>query len=216
MPRDLFPYVRSLAPVHRCTKGVAVKSAHTKQLLAESLQRLVREKPLSQITVQDIVDGCGLSRRTFYYHFEEKQDLIDWVYARDRSLSVQPTSARTLAGNLKRLVERFAENPELYAQMIAQSGAKTDRDYWFQANYDCYINLFDSHLGENAASVSKDDKALLAAFFVFGTIGAVNDAARNDAASLAPTFDRLFDLLVRLFDKGLYALLDELAESGES
>lgn len=36
-------------------------------------------KPLNRITINEIVDSCGLNRKTFYYHFEDIYDLLKWT-----------------------------------------------------------------------------------------------------------------------------------------
>jgi len=52
----------------------------TRYYLAYSLDELSRKKPISQITVVDIVNNCKTSRRTFYNNFKDKNDLISWIY----------------------------------------------------------------------------------------------------------------------------------------
>ena len=51
-------------------------SQTTKRALAQSLKRLMARKPLSKITISDITEDCGISRMTFYYHFQDIYDLI--------------------------------------------------------------------------------------------------------------------------------------------
>ncbi|MGN1367950.1 MAG: TetR family transcriptional regulator, partial [Aristaeellaceae bacterium] len=46
-----------------------ITSLNTKRTLAESLKRLMQKKPLSKITVSEIIADCGVNRKTFYYHF---------------------------------------------------------------------------------------------------------------------------------------------------
>lgn len=53
---------------------------NTKEMLATSLQELLREKPLRTIQVKDITQKCGASRTTFYKHFHDKYDLMNWIY----------------------------------------------------------------------------------------------------------------------------------------
>jgi len=40
----------------------------------------LKEKPLDKITIKDICDGCHMNRQTFYYHFMDIYDLIEWMY----------------------------------------------------------------------------------------------------------------------------------------
>ena len=53
---------------------------NVKETLADALIRLSAAKPISRITVQDIVNECNTSRRTFYNHFHDKYELINWIY----------------------------------------------------------------------------------------------------------------------------------------
>ena len=50
----------------------------TKYALAQSLRKLLKERPLDKITVKDLVEDCGVNRQTFYYHFQDIYDLIAW------------------------------------------------------------------------------------------------------------------------------------------
>ncbi len=51
----------------------------TKQALADSLKRLLTHRTLDRITVQDVAEGAGISRKTFYYHFHDIYDLVEWL-----------------------------------------------------------------------------------------------------------------------------------------
>lgn len=53
---------------------------HTKQLLGETLKILMTKKPLRKITIKELVDACGVNRQTFYYHFHDIYELLDWIY----------------------------------------------------------------------------------------------------------------------------------------
>jgi len=52
----------------------------TKEILAESFIEVATQKSANKITVSDIVRNCGMSPATFYRHFQDKYDLITWVY----------------------------------------------------------------------------------------------------------------------------------------
>ena len=56
-----------------------VTTWNTKKLLAESLKKLMDKKPLSKITISEIINDCGVNRKTFYYHFVDIYDLLKWI-----------------------------------------------------------------------------------------------------------------------------------------
>lgn len=52
----------------------------TNYLLAEALKQCMKKAPLEKITIKDITDACGVSRQTFYLHFKDRQDLVNWYF----------------------------------------------------------------------------------------------------------------------------------------
>lgn len=53
----------------------------TKEALAETLAALLEKRSIDKITVKDIVAECGVNRQTFYYHFRDIYDLMEWALA---------------------------------------------------------------------------------------------------------------------------------------
>lgn len=51
----------------------------TKIHLAQAAHQLLETKPLSKIKVSDITDLCGVNRMTFYYHFSDIYQLLEWA-----------------------------------------------------------------------------------------------------------------------------------------
>ena len=56
-----------------------VTTLNTKRTLAASLKGFMEKKPLSKITVSEIIADCGMNRKTFYYHFDDIYDLLKWM-----------------------------------------------------------------------------------------------------------------------------------------
>ena len=61
----------------------------TKKAIRESFIKLLNERPLNKITVKDIVEDCGVNRMTFYYHFKDIYDLVEWACAEDVARALQ-------------------------------------------------------------------------------------------------------------------------------
>lgn len=51
----------------------------TKRAIKESFWKLLGQQPLSQISVRDIVEACGINRNSFYYHFRDIPSLIEEI-----------------------------------------------------------------------------------------------------------------------------------------
>ncbi|HVI42292.1 MAG TPA: TetR family transcriptional regulator, partial [Anaerovoracaceae bacterium] len=57
-----------------------INKKSTKEILGDSLIELMNSFDLTKISVQDIVNNCGLTRSTFYRYFLDKFDLVNWIY----------------------------------------------------------------------------------------------------------------------------------------
>lgn len=54
-------------------------SLNTKRMLSAALKDAMKSKPLSKITVSEIIQVCGVNRKTFYYHFQDIYALLKWT-----------------------------------------------------------------------------------------------------------------------------------------
>ena len=61
------------------TTKVDPRIIRTKKLLVEAFQEVSREKRMSQITVKDITERATVNRATFYAHFTDKYDILDYT-----------------------------------------------------------------------------------------------------------------------------------------
>lgn len=61
-----------------------LQETRTEIALEAAMQELLREKPLEQIRVRELADRCGIRRQSFYYHFNDVYELLDWSIDRER------------------------------------------------------------------------------------------------------------------------------------
>ena len=61
----------------------------TKYALEDALKKLLLQKPIDKITINDLTEECGISRMTFYYHFKDIYDLVEWVCIEDGKRALQ-------------------------------------------------------------------------------------------------------------------------------
>ena len=66
-----------------------------KKMIKKSFVKLLNERPISQITVKEIVEDCGVNRNSFYYHFQDLPSLLEEVVVElaDKVISNQPEDA---------------------------------------------------------------------------------------------------------------------------
>ncbi len=80
-----------------------------KNIIANTFLVMAKQKPVDKITVKSLIEECGISRQTFYYHFQDIVEVIEW--------SLEQATEDMLERSLK------AESPEeALAVLIAASG----------------------------------------------------------------------------------------------
>jgi len=60
-------------PKHR---KLDARTSRTRNRLGTAFLELIHERPIEDITVQDVLDRTGVGRSTFYLHFRDKNDLL--------------------------------------------------------------------------------------------------------------------------------------------
>lgn len=60
-----------------------MKRKTTKEILAESFMELTATKPISKISIVDIVENCTMTKPTFYRYFKDKYDLMAWLFVQE-------------------------------------------------------------------------------------------------------------------------------------
>ena len=59
-------------------------------LLAESFKEIAAVKPIEKITIKEITDRAGVIRPTFYNHFQDKYELLEWITINELFAPIEP------------------------------------------------------------------------------------------------------------------------------
>jgi AcrR family transcriptional regulator len=68
----------------------------TKRKIADCVKQLMRKKEIRKITIQDIMDGTHMSRQSFYYHFRDIYDVIEWIGRMDFTNQIACQEGQTM------------------------------------------------------------------------------------------------------------------------
>lgn len=151
----------------------------TKRALEQSLKNLLLQKPLHKITISDIADDCGINRMTFYYHFKDIYDLVEW--------SCQEDAAKALAGKktyetwqqgFEQIFEAVLANKPFIMNVYHSVSREQVETYLYKLTYD----LLEGVVEEQAAgmSVRPEDKAFIANVYKYAFVGLMLDWIKGD------------------------------------
>lgn len=88
-------------------------SAITKAALSGVLKRLLQTKTLDNITVGELTQTAGVSRKTFYYHFQDIYDLLEWTINEDSRVLLSELDLDNWDEELARIIEHLDANRAL-------------------------------------------------------------------------------------------------------
>lgn len=93
------------------------------QMLAESFKDLALRMPIDKITIKQITDGAGVIRPTFYNHFQDKYELLEWII---RTEVLDPVIPLMRSGNLKdsmvQIFHNMHQNKKFYKKVTRLEG----------------------------------------------------------------------------------------------
>lgn len=90
----------------------------TKWMFAEELQKMLKEKSLSDIRVGKLCLRCGVDRQVFYYHFRDKYDLIAWIFTQDFVSSMKASGDIPGLFQLAKALTLIQEKKTLYRKAL--------------------------------------------------------------------------------------------------
>ena len=151
----------------------------TKRALEASLKNLLLQKPLDKITINDIAEDCGINRMTFYYHFKDIYDLIEWSCVEDaqKALAGKKTYDTWQEGFLQ-IFEAVRNNKPFIMNVYRSVSREQVESYLYRVTYDLLIYVVDETAKD--MQVSQDDKAFIANFYKYAFVGLMLDWIKND------------------------------------
>ena len=145
-------------------------SQTTKRALEASLKNLLLKKPLDKITISDIAEDCGISRMTFYYHFKDIYDLVEWVCAEDaaRALDGKKTYDTWQEGLLN-IFNAVLENKHFILNVYRSANREQVETYLYKVVHPLIIGVIDEK--SQGASLRDSDKNFIADFYKYAFVG---------------------------------------------
>jgi probable dihydroxyacetone kinase regulator len=150
----------------------------TKKAIASSIKELMKKRELQKISVADIVENCGINRQTFYYHFKDKYDLVNWIYYNEvvSAITKNPTY-EDWSGAVLDVLNIMNREKYFYINALNVTGQNAFQDYFFEATKGILVEIIEIiSLEEN---IEEEDKDFIAEFYTYGLVGVTVQWARR-------------------------------------
>ncbi len=104
--------------------------------LAASIKSLALTIPFEKITIRQITDGAGVIRVTFYNHFQDKYDLLEWILNTEVFNPVRILRDNNMVREAVVLIfSKLLEDKAFYSRVAQMEGQNSFRELVYQATY---------------------------------------------------------------------------------
>lgn len=141
-----------------------------KSLISDTFTRMLEKEDLDKISVTKLIGECHISRQTFYYHFKDIMDVLEWSFRR----ATQELAQKSL--NTENRIESLTE----YVTFVRNNRKKLDRllysRRWVQIEgilVDA-VTVYLSEIARNripSPGLSVDDMEVMLRFYASGMVG---------------------------------------------
>lgn len=169
-------------------------SGNVKKQIAEAFVALTLKKHIDKITVKDLVEACNISRQTFYYHFQDLLQVIEWISEQE----VQTALARSLrVTELEDALEIFLDIAVSQHEVISrllQSQRRSHLEKIFTNAIEEYLSVLLRRRADRS-SIRIDDLDVVRSFCTYGVVGVLLESCGRENLDIKKLARQLSKLL---------------------
>lgn len=114
----------------------------TKKAFGDALKELLKTQPFEKVTVSSICEQANMKRTSFYYHFLDKYDLVNWIFDTEyeaflkEAFSVESLEPKgipkgvTIWDLIRSTAEYFYQNAAFYQNIVSFTGQNSFLDHF--------------------------------------------------------------------------------------
>lgn len=169
----------------------------TKRALAASLKKLLAQSTLDKITIQQLVDDAEVSRKTFYYHFQDVYDLLEWTLVDEGKRVLEGnTTADTWQKGLCNVLEYLQDHRAVILNIYrsVQQEVNYLKVHISKLIMPLMERIFDEQ--PDHENVAREDREFILRFYSLGVIELcmfwIESGMKPDAEVLMAQIDKIF------------------------
>ena len=102
----------------------------TKKALASSMKELMENMSFPKISVGKICEKCGTSRKTFYYHFKDKYELVNWIFYTELISYLEKMHFKNESKLILDICSYFYDNIKFYSNAFNVKGQNSFSEFF--------------------------------------------------------------------------------------
>ncbi len=166
----------------------------TERAIKETLIKLLNERPLSQITVKDIVEECGINRNSFYYHFQDLPSLVEEIITEEaENIIKEYPSVDSIEDCLKAGVQFAVKNRKAVLHIYNSANRDLYEQHMWRVCQHVVSRYIDTAVGDR--QLKDNDKKILIRYYkcmCFGQVMEWLDGGMKE--DIMSSFSRICEL----------------------
>ena len=174
------------------------KKEVTKDLLTASFKELVMEMPFEKITIKMITDRAGVIRPTFYKHFQDKYEVLEWILEKEIKSKLQVLLDNNLEEDLFRLLCSCLEKDKaFYKKAYEITGQNSFEELMAGFLYDLFLELLNKYPLKSPDKLESLTKESIARFYTFALADSLKYWMTQQSALSSDSLSSVYTYIIR-------------------
>lgn len=131
------------------------KNKKTVQLLCNVMRSLMAQKEIEKITINDITSLAKLHRITFYYYFQDKYELLHYIFYEDIEKVVHQCESENILGFIIGFLKYLSDNKKLYNNAFESNDYQSLKNVYLHSTKIYFEKIINDLSDEESLKVDK-------------------------------------------------------------
>ena len=174
-----------------------ITTYNTKKALAEALKKAMKTKAFSKITVTEIIQSCGVNRKTFYYHFADIYELLKWLFEEEAVEVVKHFDLLNEYEDAIRFIMSYVDENDYIISCAYDSIGREEMKRFFYADFTGVVaSVIDAAEEGFEKKIEPDFKEYVAKFYTEAIAGMLIDwVSKKDKSDREKTIGYLTTII---------------------
>jgi probable dihydroxyacetone kinase regulator len=144
----------------------------TKAAIINAFIKILKDKPFEKITINDITDECGISRMTFYYHFEDIYDMVDYAIKEKLEKAISGDfSYETWHQDCTAVLEAILKEKAFFVKIFSVIDLRRVELYLSDFARKYVLEIIDEQSVRYGIVLNKDSREMVCGIYSYSVIG---------------------------------------------
>lgn len=146
----------------------------TRKAIMNSFMKILKEKPFDKITINDITADCGVARMTFYYHFEDIYDMVNYIIQEKLRASVNKDfTYETWRQDYLAVYEAILTEKVFFSKIFSSIDLRVIQSYLYSFARQYVLGIIDEQTKQRGLVLNEQKREMVCSIYCYSMVGAL-------------------------------------------